>query len=51
METGARLSDQDPFTTAEGKAFTTTADNASDFTVLARVSQIENFVKCLPLKA
>ena len=51
METGARLSDRDPFTTAEGEAFTTTADNASDFTVFSPRFTNRNFEKCLPLKA
>jgi hypothetical protein len=32
---GSRLWDQDAFTTAGGEAFTTTADNASDFSVFS----------------
>jgi hypothetical protein len=51
METGARLSDQDAFTTPEGEAFTTTADNASDFSVFSTRFTNRNFVRYLPLEA
>ena len=50
LETVARLSDQDAFTTAGGE-FTTKTDNVSAFDVLARVAQIEIFLKCPPLDA
>jgi hypothetical protein len=50
METGSRLWDQDAFTTAGGEIYHT-ADNVSAFGVLARVAQIEIFLKCPPLDA